>query len=303
MRLINPEIRIETTNACNANCVYCARSKMTRPITNMGYGHFKDLVEQAVELGAELISPFGFGEPLLDIELMDKIFLCFSNGLDTFITTNGSLLNRKLGHKLLQSNINHVRFSFHELFPKEYNGVHYGLKHHITMKNICDFIDIRDKAKSKCKISISAIPGNDDDINSIIRFWEPLVDYLEIWRPHNWANKRRFRKADRKKKTCGRPFNGPVQIQSDGTVIPCCFITNSEIILGDTYKNSIEDILNGDAYNELRRKHESGDLSGLICETCDQLNIENDNPLIYSNRDKERLINVTSSMKFKMEDK
>ena len=36
MRLANPEVRIENTNACNARCVICPREKMTRPVVTMG---------------------------------------------------------------------------------------------------------------------------------------------------------------------------------------------------------------------------------------------------------------------------
>jgi len=39
-KLEHPEVRIETTNHCNAACVMCPREKMTRPKTTMSIDHF-----------------------------------------------------------------------------------------------------------------------------------------------------------------------------------------------------------------------------------------------------------------------
>ena len=64
--------------------------------------------------------------------------------------------------------------------------------------------------------------------------------------------------------------------------------------------HSIKEILKGDKYARLRHAHEDGNMTGLPCEQCDQLNI-GDNPLLYSNRDERRTIGSTSSIKFNLE--
>ncbi len=96
MKLINPEVRIETTNLCNAKCIMCPRDELTRPKASMSYEHCKNLIDQADTLGAELISLFGYGEPLIDTSLGAKIRYCTQLGLKTFITTNASLLESPL---------------------------------------------------------------------------------------------------------------------------------------------------------------------------------------------------------------
>jgi radical SAM protein with 4Fe4S-binding SPASM domain len=103
------------------------------------------------------------------------------------------------------------------------------------------------------------------------------------------------------KKTCGRPFNGHIQINADGKMMVCCFDFDGKLTVGDTYKDSIADILKGDKFNEIREKHKTGDHTGTVCEKCDQLN-ENDHPLIYSSRDPDREIGKTSSTKFKLKE-
>ena len=280
---------------------------MTRGKARMPDEVFYGLVTQAKALGAETISIFGFGEPLMDTHIAKKVRYCHELGLETFITTNASLLTLEGSRALLKAGLSHIRFSVHSIWAKDYERVHKGLDYRKVLRNKFNFIGIRDtmnySAGISCKISITTIPMSGEKVGDIRNFWEPHVDWLEIWRPHGWAGKRNYRKPLKKKAMCERPFSGPVQIQADGKVIPCCFITDAEIVLGDIYENTIEEILTGDRYNELRERHKEGDLCLLPCEHCDQMYIydESNNPLLYSSRDKDKQLNCTSSTKFKLE--
>ena len=78
MKLRNPEVRIESTSRCNSNCAMCPRDDMTREQCDMPIEDFKNLVNQCKFMGAEVISCFGFGEPLLAEEFLQmdaKAFL------------------------------------------------------------------------------------------------------------------------------------------------------------------------------------------------------------------------------------
>lgn len=301
MQLINPEIRIENTNFCNARCVICPREKMTRPKVFMPMYHFEYLVDQAKDLSAKLISIFGFGEPLLDKHIIKRVEYCSNKGLDTFITTNASLLNLDMTAGLLDAGLSKIRFSVHGIFGN-YESVHQGLEYDKVSRNVSNFVAMN-KARydEKCDVSIIAIPMNGETVAQIVSAWRHMD--IEIWKPHNWGEGRKYRNiTEKRQKTCGRVHSGPVQIQADGKVIPCCFLTNGELILGNTYKNSIKDILKGKLYTSLRKKHESGDIRGLPCETCDQLNT-GDAPLLYSTVDPACESNKTSSTKFKLKEK
>lgn len=298
MKLINPEVRIETTNYCNAHCETCPRDQMTRSKVTMDYNHFCTLVLEAYDLGAKLISPFGYGEPLMDRRITDKIEFCSKLGLETFITTNASLLTLDDTRALLDAGLSHIRFSAHGIFDN-YEKVH-GLDWNTFERNVFNFIKVR--RNLPCKADVTVIPMNGEDIDDIINFWSGKIDDIEIWKPHGWGGKKQYRKAKEKMPTCGRPMRGPVQIQSDGTVIPCCFLMDSEIVLGNTYEESILQILCGDDFQELRRKHRKGELEGLPCLYCDQRLVLEESPLLYSTIGDD--INTTSSSKFNLlEDK
>jgi len=294
MNLINPEVRIETTNSCNANCITCPREQMTRQKITMDYNHFATLVMEAYELGAETISPFGYGEPLMDNRIADKIAFCSRMGLETFITTNASLLTLDTTRALLDAGLSHIRFSAHGTFGN-YEKVH-GLKWDNFQRNIFNFIKVR--RDLPCKVDVTVIPMHGESVDDILDFWKGKIDDIEIWKPHGWGGKKQYRKSTVKLPTCGRPQRGPVQIQSDGTVIPCCFLMDSEITLGNTYEDSILEILRGEKYQELRRKHMNGDLDGLVCKYCDQRLVLDESPLLYSTIGND--INKTSSVKFNL---
>jgi radical SAM protein with 4Fe4S-binding SPASM domain len=291
VKLINSECRIEVTNYCNAKCITCPRDQMRRPLETMPYGHFCDLVVEAYEMGAELISPFGYGEPLMDPGLAKKIAFCSKMGLDTFIITNASLLSADTARDLIDTGLKHIRFSAHGTH-KNYEKSH-GLSWYAFIRNVFNFIKV---SRGKVKVDVTVIPLHGESVDDILDFWSGKIDDIEIWKPHGWGGKKRYRKSTVKIPTCGRPQRGPVQIQSDGTVIPCCFLMDSEIILGNTYEDSIEDILKGERYQELKRKHINGDLEGLVCKYCDQRLVLDESPLLYSSIGGG--INKTSSVKF-----
>lgn len=275
---------------------------MTRPKTVMPLKHFKKLVDEAYGLGATTISIFGFGEPLLDPTILQKVHYCTKNKLETFLTTNASLLDVNMTTGLYRAGLSHIRFSVHGITPDHYEAVHRGLKYNLVMRNIFNFIATNNaKWDHACKTSITFIPMHNESVELIRANWEHRVDWLEVWNPHNWVTGRSYRLPTRVKTTCGRPHKGPIQIQADGTVIPCCFLTNSEIVLGTTYKNTIEEILKGDEYARLRKSHETGKVGRWACKSCDQLNI-NEDQLLYSNRDNGCSLGTTSSIKFKLED-
>ena len=304
MKLVNPEIRIENCSMCNSKCTLCPRELMTRKQTTMPLKHFKGLVDEAKTLGATTVSVFGFGEPLIDATITKKISYCTTKGLDTFITTNASLLDVNMASYLLNAGLKHIRFSVHGLHPETYERIHRGLKFSKVMRNIYNFLAMNNmKYDGVCKTSVTIIPTAGESVEEIREYWEDKVTWLEVWKPHGWAGKRDYREKPTNKtgklKSCNRPFSGPIQIQADGTMIPCCFLTDSEIVLGTTYENSIEEILKGEKYEKLRRAHKRGTVGRYPCANCDQLN-KHDEPLIYSNRDGGK--GFTSSIKFNLGD-
>jgi len=301
MRIINgkldhPEARIETTNRCNSRCIMCPREKMTRPLEDMSMALFVRLVDELKDLGVHLISLFGYGEPLLDEQIYDRIQYCTNIGLETFITTNGSLLGVEAATRLTKAGLTHIRFSYHAVKDKDYEKVHRGLKAQTVFRNLWNFVAINRK---HTKVHVTCIPFNGESVEDFKRRFGK-ADYLEVWKPHNWAGGRNFRQSGEPERTlCMRSFTGPVQILVDGSLILCCFDYDGKLKIGNAKYGSIESILT--TSHELmnyRERHKLKRLDGLICETCDQRFKYNESPLLYSNEQEGTDINKTSITKF-----
>ena len=71
--LRHPEVRYEVTDNCNAHCIMCPREKHDRPHGIMDQAKYEASIDEIVGLGASQVVLTGFGEPMLDKQLEDKI--------------------------------------------------------------------------------------------------------------------------------------------------------------------------------------------------------------------------------------
>lgn len=290
-RLLHPEVRYEVTDHCNASCIMCPRDKHEhgREHGIMDQAKYEKSIDEVVALGAKKIVLTGFGEPMLDRRLEKKISYAKAKGLATYIISNGSALNSKRARSLLEAGLDEMRISFYGMRTETYNAVMQGLDFDRTMKGLMEFLQLREEmgAKTKIQISYLELPENKSDTQAFREFWEPKVDAIEIWKPHNFGDGRDYRHRHEDlavKNSCGRPDNGPLQIQWNGEVIPCCYDYNNQVILGNAFQQSVLEILNGPKYRLLRHAHRSKEFKLFpYCDQCDQL-LPHADALLYTNR-------------------
>ena len=264
----------------------CPRETHDREHGIMDQDKYERSIDEVVALGATQVVLTGFGEPMLDKKLEDKVRYAKSKGLRTYIITNGSALTPKRANGLLMAGLDEMRVSFYGMEPATYNAVMRGLEFAHTVKNLMHFLAVRKALDIDCKVQLSylVLPENEKDVDGFISFWEPKVDYLEVWNPHNFGDGKDFRQRIGIKKSCGRPDNGPLQIQWDGTVIPCCYDYNNQIVLGNAFDTPIPYILRGYRYTALRNAHATREFFRFpYCDQCDQL-LPHDDALVYTNR-------------------
>jgi MoaA/NifB/PqqE/SkfB family radical SAM enzyme len=286
LKLQHNEVRYELTNKCQAECVFCPRDKHDRVQGIMCLDSFKASIDEVVPLGCERVVLTGFGESFLDRGLEKKIAYAKAKGLHTYIISNAGAITRTRAIGVLEAGLDELRISFASMSAEKYEAVMVKLKFSKTLANILRFIQLRDQMGSDCKVQVShlMLEGGEQDAKEFKEFFEPRADYIEIWKPHNWSDGRDYRELNSKKKTCGRPESGPLQIQQDGTVVPCCYDYNNQIVLGNAFKQPVMDILNGERYEALREAHRGGDWSEFpFCNGCDQL-LEHSDALVYTNR-------------------
>lgn len=288
--LLHPEVRYEVTDHCNATCVMCPRDKHVdaREHGIMNQEKYERSIDEVVALGAKHVVLTGFGEPLLDKRLENKVAYAHGKGLTTYFITNASALTPARSQRLIAAGLDEMRVSFYGMRPETYNAVMQGLDFERTKAKVLGFLRIRDEmgAKTRVQMSYLELKENAGDAQPFRDFWEPKVDALEIWKPHNFGDGRDYRERqdDSKKTSCGRPENGPLQIQWNGEVIPCCYDYNNQIILGNAFEQPVLEILNGEKYRLLRYAHRMKKFSLFpYCDQCDQL-LPHGDALVYTNR-------------------
>lgn len=287
----NREIRIEVTTKCNYNCLICPRSKLTRKLEIMEFDMFKFLLDKVLNESEQYsICTFsGFGEPFIDIGIMDKIRYARKKKLDVLLLTNASLLTVDKFKMLDDAGVSSIRVSFYGDSPEAYNKMH-------NIKKEGYFEEIKERLVQICRIKkntkILFTYNIHEGINRVdaqrwIKFWTGKVDLLEVWRPHNWVDGKGYRAVQaQKEKTCGRPWKTPLQVQVDGTVNMCCFDFNGQLTLGDLKKQTLREIFSSPLFHKIAQCHSSGDFdgSGLICEHCDQRNSDKSDVMVYNSK-------------------
>lgn len=284
------EIRVEVTTRCNYNCCICPRESLSRKIETMDYGLFKLLLDKIINETKQyytLTFP-GMGEPFLDETFSKKIKYSRQKGLNILILTNGSLLDVEKFKEMEDLGVNSIRVSLYGNDRMSYSKVH-GVKENMFDKVKSSLTEIC-KIKSKTNIILTynvVDEYNASVLDSWMDYWKGRVDLFEVWQPHNWVDGKNYRVVQQEKmKTCGRPFNTPLQIQVDGTVNMCCFDYNGKLLLGDLKTQTLNEIFNSAIYTKIAACHKKGDFSGsgFICENCDQRNADKNDVMVYSSK-------------------
>ena len=97
---------IETTAHCNLSCSFCPREKIT---SDMDFGLFRKIIDEASQYGARSFSLHLFGEPLLYSRIFEAIcYIKQRNRRHTvLLTTNGTKVNECV-NELVSSKVDQV---------------------------------------------------------------------------------------------------------------------------------------------------------------------------------------------------
>ena len=146
---------IETTNNCNMTCEMCPRTtEMIRKVENMDREVFKSVAAQLFphrkktfddwihfvgkELGihpeergenpfyffisSQAITMHGFGEPILDPFLKERVEILSQKDIPTYFSCNPSNINSKRIESLFQAGLKYIKFSVLKPFIPSHSG-------------------------------------------------------------------------------------------------------------------------------------------------------------------------------------
>jgi MoaA/NifB/PqqE/SkfB family radical SAM enzyme len=165
---ISPEVpiapvmlRIEATNLCNANCVFCTYQHQKREIETMSFDIFKRTVDQYTSLGGTHIdfTPV-VGDSLIDKGLEEKIAYArqFPQYKQLSLWTNGILLTRERFESVVEAGINVIYISASGFTPSEYKALYRNSNYAKLVKNLAEIS--QSPAFKKVKFTVWARTGS-----------------------------------------------------------------------------------------------------------------------------------------------
>ena len=285
--LKNKEVVFELTNKCAYHCTICPREKMTRDQGVMSMELYKKIIDEAIPRGLEFVTLLGFGEPMLDKYFLDRVRYAKEKKLSVSTDTTGYLLKEKLAEELINLKMDSIRFSCFSTTKEIYHKLHYLNTFDLAIQRINKLIELKNKHNSiypKTGVYFVRQDLNRHQTEDFINYWKDRVDEVNVWEAHNWTDTLELRSKNyKRKKTCGRPHSGPLQIRYNGKISACCFDFNSQLITGDLSKQSLDEIESNQNNINLKKAHSTGDMSKYsMCDNCDQM-YEVPDTLYYTN--------------------
>lgn len=264
-----PEIlQIESTNICNAKCVFCPRDEMHRKQGVMDMGLFRKIVDEAAALAIRHVRLHNFGEPLIDRGLIDKTRYAKERGIaEVGIISNGSLMTEEAARGLVEAGLDAINISVDAAGREVFESTRLRLSYDRVIGNIERLLRVRaELGRRRPKLILSFVrQNNSDEEQAFIRHWSARADKIHITDLHNWAGTLPARSEVHF--PCYRPWL-TFTVLWDGRVALCCADFDGRHILGDLRTSTIKEIWNSDAYRRVRREHlQSG--GPAICRSCD----------------------------------
>lgn len=98
-------IGLDLTKACNLRCRYCFERSDRANKNEITLKEKKNILDQAVKLGAKSLVIAGAGEPLLDKDFKKIIRYAHKLGLVSVVYTNGTLIGKKMAKFMFGHNV------------------------------------------------------------------------------------------------------------------------------------------------------------------------------------------------------
>ena len=256
-----PCLQIEPTSICNLRCVMCYQSdksfsnKSQGHMSNMSLDLYKKIIDE-VHGKVEAITLASRGEPTLNKDFAKMLEYSTKKFLALKINTNASMLNEKLIHSILSTDIQSIVFSVDAADKETYEKIRVNGKFEKIIKNLELFSKIRREHYSKSK-HIAKMSGvkisSDKSIKKNKEKFKKLADVIAFVNYTPWESA-----YDNKINDLDHPCEElwtRMFVWADGKVNPCDYDYKSLLSKWNAKSQSIKEIWNSKDYNYLRNQH------------------------------------------------
>lgn len=287
-------LSVDVAGRCNLSCTYCpqGRGRNLQPRKFMSLEEFKQYVGDVLP-HIRRLELFNWGEPFLHPELLDVVAYVRSRNPTTRIrlSTNGMVQGAELFSGLVKEGVHSVTVTISGLSEEVHKLYH----RRGDLSRVLDTIGKmaseklkRNSHQPKVRVRYLRFPYNFVSQRQVEAFFRRrfgrLAEYIEEVRVRDGylcelalpdSDIKEFYGIDPRSNgwqgvylapTCKLAFENPV-IRADGVVFPCCGVPyRDEFVLGRLEEKSFEEIWNGKAHREFRRRLKEG--SNPACNRC-----------------------------------
>jgi radical SAM protein with 4Fe4S-binding SPASM domain len=261
-------VQIESTNLCNAKCVFCPRDEMHRRQGVMEMELFQKIVDECAALGITHVRMHNYGEPFLDKQLVEKVRYAKSRGIaEVGMISNGSLITEELARGMIDAGLDAINISVDAGGRETFERTRLKLNYDEVTGNVRTLARLRGELGRKHpKLILSFVrQHNSAEERAFIEEWRAIADKIHVTDLHNWAGTLHTQSEVRY--PCYRIWL-TFTVLWDGRVSLCCADFDGRHILGDLRTSTIAQIWNSRAYRAVRRQH-LDDGGPEICRSCD----------------------------------
>lgn len=278
-------LHIETTNACNADCVFCGYQYMERPKKIMSMEVYERALAQYVDMGGgDLLLEVVVGDPILDPKFYDKIRIARSHPeierIETI--TNGIAVHKIGAAKLIESGISKIFLSTSGFDRESYEQIYRSKDYDRMRGNILDLLRENEKAGKPVEIVIGLRTNRpleavmaDRDFQEI-RAYGPPIDWSFGF--DDWMGRIDFgalpqgfikREAQPQSESCAWLYDGPIVFTNGDLGLCGCrdVEAKSELVVGNVMQQSLHEIWTSPKVKSLRARFATPDKPD-ICRSC-----------------------------------
>lgn len=268
---------IEITNTCNLDCHFCPKHQRKR--RQLSAEEF-DLLTDKVRGKVCFLYFHLMGEPLLHPLLPQFITIAREKGFKTVLTSNGTLLHRAMN--LLDTLPHKVQLSLHSHESNARGELS------SYMEEVMNFAT-QAAAKGTCVVLRLWNQGGMDKENELVmdyiaeyvpRPWKERPDgfrlcdnlYLEFDRKFEWPS---ANASSAKREVFCKALLKQIGVLSDGSLVPCCLDHNGDVVLGNLFHQSLEEILSSPRAQAMIEGFQHHTATEALCQNCESALVRN----------------------------
>lgn len=273
-------LEIQTVSYCNAHCTICPFGDVYKQLPSgiMDMGLFIRLIDQVPSAWGVRIIPYLNSEPFLDPLLIDRLRYVNEHlpGSEIEISTNVSMLNEAMQTRLQGIELKELRlsvFGFTAQTHKQAMPLLHWERVKRNLKSLACNVDLRENIGQLSLIVVNYPDLQPEDIALARDFCRQYNIKLERWgfmdRSRNVV---RYSNKVHRDVVRGCSQNRPLDrmhVMHTGQVVLCCHDWKWQQVLGDLTMQSIQEVWNSPAYQDIRRRiYRDGNQAPDICKHC-----------------------------------